>query len=102
MPDFTNALASAAPAGPAAPVATPPPAEKAAPAALNARPDKNANSSQVPGMMGDVKKNPAPPQHKIATSAPSPATQRGQSSQRTGMETAMSAMADKLHPTKKR
>lgn len=102
MPDLSNALAGPAPAGLSAPVAASAPEARTAASSLNSRPDKNANSSQVPGMMGDVKKNPVPPQNKIAASAPSPATQRGQSAQRSGMETAMDAMANKLHPTKKR
>ena|GEM_PF-3896666 len=102
MSALTNALAGSQP--PAAGVA-PAPAEKAAPAAapaLNSKPNKNANSSQTPGLMGDVKPNPKPPLHKIAAGPASAATQRGQSSQRTGMETSMGALADKLHPPKKR
>lgn len=101
MPSFTNPLANSAPAA-AAPVSDAQAAARAAPVALNSRPNKDANSSQSPGMMGDVKKNPTPPQNKVAASPPSPATQRGQSYQHSGMERALGDMANKLHPPKRR
>ena len=72
---------------------TPPPA-----AGFNAKPNKDANAGQVPSMMGDKQKVAKPPAPQIGAAAP---TGRAQD-QRSGVETSMGAMADKLHPVKRR
>lgn len=107
MPPIYNALA-AAKVLPSQPVtqkaptpgqATKPVKPSAQPAVPgpNARPNKDANAGQVPAMMGDKQKIQRPAAPSIASTAPArPAAASS------GMETAMGAMADQLHPVKRR
>jgi hypothetical protein len=74
------------------------PADKPAVPNFNARPNKDANAGQSPGMMGDRQRIARPPVPTIAAAAP---TGRPQD-QRSGIESAMGAAADKLHPVKRR
>jgi hypothetical protein len=101
-PPIYNALAAGKALPSSQPVTTPaqkpgtvkPPAA----AGFNAKPNKDANQGQMPAMVGDKQKimRPAVPQISGAgAAARSPA-------QASGMETAMGAMADKLHPVKRR
>lgn len=85
---FTNPLADAAPAPVAAPVK--------APAPSNSRPSGTNNPGAGP-MIGDRQKIALPPIPRIASTAPvsKPAAPRG-------IEGAMGAMADRLHPLKRR
>ena len=79
---------------------TKPPAPSTKPAVpnFNARPNKDANAGQSPGMIGDRQKVSAPPTPRIAAAAP---TGRAQDA-RSGVETAMGSLADQLHPVKRR
>jgi hypothetical protein len=97
-----NALAART-APVAQPVAKPTPAAKpvtateAPPRGFNAKPDKDANSGQSPAMTGDRQRIQRPAVHAI----PSTAQPRPQE-QRSGMETAMGALADQLHKPRRR
>lgn len=75
------------------------PMKPAAPAApgSNSKPNKDANAGQVPGMMGDKQRIARPAAPQIASTAPT----RPQDV-RSGMETAMGAMADSMHPVRRR
>lgn len=63
----------------------------------NSRPNKDANAGQSPAMTGDRQRITRPPTPAIASTAPA----RHQE-QRSGMESAMGAMADQMHPVKRR
>ncbi len=63
----------------------------------NAKPNKDANTGQSPAMVGDRQKIARPPAPQIASSAAARPTE-----QRSGMETAMGSMADRMHPPKRR
>lgn len=63
----------------------------------NSRPNKDANAGQSPAMTGDKQRIARPPTPTIASTAPA----RPQE-QRSGMESAMGAMADQMHPVKRR
>ena len=82
--------------------ATPPaqkrPAQPKPPA--SSKPDKNVNQGAMPNMMGDVKKNPKPTIGAAQMIAPStaPARAAGSPDQRSGLDQAMAALADKMHP----
>lgn len=62
----------------------------------NSKPDKGVNHGAVPNMMGDVKRNPKPTVHRIASSAGAPRVSADTTS---GVSSSMAALADKLHPT---
>ena len=100
-----NALDPANPppqSGPLAPKKKPLDSSRPKPAAVtsfNARPDANANAGAVPAMMGDKQKIARPPAPRIAASPQPQATPTYGAS---GIDTAMAAMADKLHPPRKR
>lgn len=79
-----------------------PPVKPAAPPASNAKPDKNQNQGASPAMMGDRQRIVAPKSPAIASTPSTPATQRGQSYKPNGMDSAMGALADKMHPPKRR
>lgn len=85
---FTNPLADGTPAPVAAPAK--------APVASNSRPSGTNNPGAGP-MIGDRQKIALPPIPRIASTAPvsKPAAPRG-------IEGAMGAMADRLHPLKRR
>ena len=63
----------------------------------NAKPNKDANAGQSPAMVGDRQKIARPPYVQLPSTA-----QARPSEQRSGMEAAMGAMADKLHAPKRR
>ena len=65
----------------------------------NSKPNKDANAGQSPAMVGDRQKITRPAYQTIA---PSPAAPARSSEQRSGMEGAMSALADKTHPVRRR
>jgi hypothetical protein len=104
MPPIYNALAAGKALPSSQPVTTPaqkpgtvkPPAA----AGFNAKPNKDANQGQMPAMVGDKQKIMAPSTPTLKGSgAANPGRTSAPSS---GMETAMGAMADKLHPVKAR
>ena len=64
---------------------------------FNSKPDKDANAGQSPAMVGDRQKIARPPAPQIQATMPSRAPD-----QRSGMETSMGALADQLHPPKRR
>lgn len=108
-PPIYNALAAGKGGVPNQPVTkpAPTPAQSAKPVkpanqptipGPNSRPDKNANAGQSPAMMGDKQKIARPPAQTIAASGQIARPQES----RSGMETAMGAAADKLHPVKRR
>lgn len=64
---------------------------------FNAKPNKDANPGQSPAMVGDRQKIARPAAAQIASTA----IQRP-AEQRSGLESAMGAMADSMHPVKRR
>lgn len=91
MSDDYNALAGAQ---------TPPPMTMPAErleGGPNSRPNKDMNHGAVPSMMGDMKKIARPAYPTIASTSPTrPAAASS------GMETSMAALADKMHPPRRR
>lgn len=97
-----NALAAktAAPAAPVRESPEPPPQARPqhrAPPGPNAKPNKDANAGQSPAMPGDKQRIARPPAPQIASTA-----QPRPQEQRSGMETAMGALADKMHKPRRR
>lgn len=83
----------------AAPLA-PAPKNGAAPVkgpAFNSKPDKSVNQGASPAMLGDRQKIARPAAPQIAGT-----TQARPQDQRSGMETAMGALADQLHKPRTR
>lgn len=103
MKPIYNALAGRAPpAAQPVPQASPEPPPQARPVQRaapgpNARPSKDANAGQSPAMVGDKQKIVRPPAPQIASTA-----QTRPQEQRSGMETAMGALADSLHKPRQR
>jgi len=65
---------------------------------FNSKPNKDANAGQSPAMVGDRQRIVRPP---VPTLSIDPAVPRA-GDQRSGMEMAMAASADQLHPVGKR
>lgn len=85
-------------AAPTPAAATKPVKPSAAPSpGPNAKPNKDANAGQSPAMVGDRQKIARPPVPAIAATA-----QARPQEQRSGMEASMGALADKMHPPKRR
>lgn len=103
MKPIYNALASgkaAAPSPQPPTTAEPPPQARPvhrAPPGPNAKPSKDANAGQSPAMPGDKQRIARPPAPQIASTA-----QPRPQEQRSGMETAMGALADKMHKPRRR
>ena len=67
---------------------------------FNSKPDKNANQGANTGVMRTSLANPKPtPAPGSVLPSTAPAKAAGAPSQASGMDMAMGALADKLHPT---
>lgn len=106
MPPIYNALAAGKGGVPNQPVTqaaqkpgtSKPPAPAAMPSpGFNSKPGPQATGAS-PALVGDKQKIQRPAAPQIASSATAPRAAASSS----GMETAMGAMADKLHPVKRR
>lgn len=103
MKPIYNALASGKAATPSVQPQSPPePPPQARPVhrqppGPNAKPNKDANAGQSPAMPGDRQRIARPPAPQIVSTA-----QPRPQEQRSGMEAAIGALADKIHRPRRR